>query len=245
MSAVADVAIFVPAYNAAAHLRQLVARIPQTLWPRIAVVWIIDDGSTDATAAIAQEIAAQGLPVRLHSFDVNRGYGAVVKQGMALCYHSDAEYTVCLHGDGQYPPELLERMLTAMKDKNLDVLQGSRHARNTALQGGMPLYKYVAGRILTIAENLVFGLRLSDYHSGYLCYSRKLLDTVDVQPLSPSFTIDLEIIAAARRAALAIGEYPIPTRYADEISYLNPVGYGLRVLGVLARYLGGGYRSCF
>jgi hypothetical protein len=66
-----------------------------------------------------------------------------------------------------------------------------------------------------------------------------------VQPLSPSFTIDLEIIAAARRAALAIGEYPIPTRYADEISYLNPVGYGLRVLGVLARYLGGGYRSCF
>jgi glycosyltransferase involved in cell wall biosynthesis len=245
MSAAADVAIFVPAYNAAAHLRQLIARIPATLWPRIAVLWVIDDGSTDATPSVVSDIAAQGLPVRLHSFATNRGYGAVVKQGIALCDHSDAAFTVCLHGDGQYPPELLEQMLAVMKERGLDVLQGSRHARNTALQGGMPLYKYVAGRLLTRIENRVFGLRLTDYHSGYLCYSRKLLDTVDVQPLSGSFTIDLEIIAAARRAALAIGEYPIPTRYADEISYLNPLGYGLRVLGVMARYLGGGYRSCF
>ena len=106
----------------------------------------------------------------------------------------------------------------------------------------MPVYKYIAGRILTALENTVFGLGLTDYHSGYLCYSRRAMLAVPFDRLSDSFDFDLEVIACARARGMGVAEIPIPTRYAGEKSNLNPITYGLRVLRVLARYLAGGYR---
>jgi hypothetical protein len=129
-----------------------------------------------------------------------------------------------------------------MEKTGLDLLQGSRIASGTALSGGMPLYKYIAGRILSALENRIFGLALTDYHSGFLVYGRRIFTTVKFEGLSSSFDFDLEMIASARAAGLAIGEIPIPTRYADEKSYLNPVAYGFRVLGVIVRFLLGRYR---
>jgi hypothetical protein len=105
----------------------------------------------------------------------------------------------------------------------------------------MPLYKYVAGRLLTAIENRVLGLRLTDYHSGFLVYSRKALETLPFHRLSTGFDFDLEVIASARAAGMKVGEKPIPTRYAGERSYLNPVTYGLRVLWVLVKYKIGRY----
>jgi len=149
---------------------------------------------------------------------------------------------VCLHGDGQYPPEQIPRFVSTMVGDGFDILQGSRIASGTALSGGMPLYKYIANRSLTFCENIVFGLRMSDYHSGYLMYSRRALDALPFGSLSTSFDFDLEVIASARARGMRVGELAIPTRYADEVSNLNPIGYGLRVLRVMARYLRGRYR---
>jgi hypothetical protein len=150
---------------------------------------------------------------------------------------------VCLHGDGQYPSEEIGRFARHLTEQGYDLLQGSRIASGSALRGGMPLYKYAAGRALTWLENRVFGMRMSDYHSGFLCYGMRALGAIRFDRLSRSFDFDLEVIAVARSLGLRVGELPIPTRYADEVSHLNPATYGLSVLRVLARYLLRRYRQ--
>jgi len=229
--------MFVPAYNAGKHLEWVIHRIPESMWEAIVSVWIINDGSTDNTKDVAERLSSTNEKIHLFSFDQNRGYGAVVKKGLTLCREDTCDIAVCLHGDGQYPPEAMPGFVEAMQTKRYDILQGSRIASHTAIKGGMPLYKYVAGRILTFFENLVFGLNMTDYHSGYLYYSRRALDTLPFETLSGSFDFDLEVIASARARGYAIGELSIPTHYGDEISHLNPVGYGLHVVRVMIKYL--------
>jgi glycosyltransferase involved in cell wall biosynthesis len=236
-----DVSVFVPAYNAEAYLEAVIARIPEPFWLRIMSVWIVNDGSTDGTVALARKLARQEPKIRVYSFALNRGYGEAVRKGLMLCGAEGASYAVCMHADGQYPPETIPRFVEEMESRGLDVLQGSRIASGTALSGGMPLYKYVANRILTFFENRMFGLSMSDFHSGYLVYSRRALDTIAFDRLSAGFDFDLEVIAAARALGLAIGELPVPTRYAGEKSYVNPVLYGVRCCAVMAKYRAGRY----
>ena len=138
---------------------------------------------------------------------------------------------------------MLPGLLQAMAARGLDLLQGSRIASGTALSGGMPLYKYLANAGLNVLENLTFGLGMTDYHSGYLVYGPRALAAIPFDRLSDSFDFDLEVIASARAAGLAVGEAPIPTHYGDEISHLRPLPYGLRVLRVLWRYRRGKYAS--
>ena len=118
----------------------------------------------------------------------------------------------------------------------------SRIAAGTALRGGMPLYKYVGNALLNSVENHTLGLSMTDYHSGYLVYGRRALD-LPFANLSDSFDFDLEVIASARARGLAVGEAPIPTHYGDEISHLNPLDYGLRVLRVMWNYRRGRYAA--
>jgi hypothetical protein len=150
---------------------------------------------------------------------------------------------VCVHADEQYPPEVIGDFVKEMELQNIDILQGSRIASGTALSGGMPLYKFIAGKALTIIENWVLGLRLTDYHSGMLLYSRRALDSIKFDMLSSSFDFDIEVLATAAATSLKVAELPIPTRYASEKSYLNPLTYGLRVLRVLFRYSCGYYKN--
>lgn len=232
-----------PAYNAARTIPQVIERVPESVWASLASFWIIDDGSTDDTADTIKQMQASHPHIRGVSFDVNRGYGSAVKEGLTRCRKDESDFIVCLHADGQYPPESIPEFMRVMKENNLDVLQGSRIASGTAISGGMPRYKYVAGRLLTWMENRVFGLSMTDYHSGFLMYSRRAIEQIPFQSLSPSFDIDLEIIASARAGGLSIGERPIPTRYADEESHLNPVGYGFRVLGVMGKFISGRYHG--
>lgn len=233
--------IFIPAYNAESTLGAVIARIPGDLWADIGTVTVIDDGSTDGTARVAEELMAKHPKLRLHRFERNRGYGQAVRRGLGFCRESGCEYSVCLHADGQYPPEKLVLFLAHMRRYRVDVLQGSRHKDGTARAGGMPRYKILAGKALTVLENLTFGLDMTDYHSGFLMYSRQALRAIPFERLSGYFDFDLEVIASARARGLHVSELPIPTRYAGEKSHLNPVWYGLRVLRVLIRYRMGRY----
>jgi glycosyltransferase involved in cell wall biosynthesis len=233
--------IFIPAYNAAATLPAVIDRIPKDLWADIGTVTVINDGSRDETAAVVERLCARYPKLRLHSFERNQGYGMAVRRGLGFCRESGCEYSACLHADGQYPPERLVQFLAHMQRRRLDVLQGSRHKEGTARAGGMPRYKIAAGKALTWMENLCFGLDLTDYHSGFLMYSRRALRSIPFERLSLYFDFDLEVIASARALGLRIDELAIPTRYADEKSYLNPVRYGFRVLRVMARYKLGKY----
>ena len=160
--------------------------------------------------------------VVLDSEPENRGYGAAVRRGLRLAVEGPADYVVCLHADGQYPPEKLPEFLPYMEKHGVDVLQGSRHKAGTAREGGMPLYKVVAGHILTWLENKTFGLQMTDYHSGFMLYSRRAVEQIPFDRLSTYFDFDLEVIASARARRLTVAEQAIPTRYADEESHPQP-----------------------
>lgn len=234
--------IVTPAYNAAEHIEKVASRLPRHVWPHIVSWWMIDDGATDNTGAIIDNLAMRNEKIRPLHFTANRGYGQAVREGLRGCLREECDFAACVHADGQYPPESVPEFVSVMQARRLDICQGSRIASGTALSGGMPLYKYIAGKVLTFFENIVFGLSMSDYHSGFLFYSRRALSRIPFDKLSESFDFDLEVIAYARAAGMNIGEAPISTRYAGERSYLNPITYGLRVLRVLSRYTRGVYR---
>lgn len=235
------IGIVIPAYNAQATLAGVVARIPAEIDSQLAAIWIVDDASRDRTRQLAVDLAAQRPIISVIEHAENRGYGGAMKSGLRAAALAEVDVVATLHADGQYAPERLPGLLDVMRARRLDILQGSRLAGGRALQGGMPLYKFVAGRLLTWGENRLFRLALSDYHSGYLLFARRALSAIRFDRLSDSFDFDLEMIASGRAAGLAIGEAPIPTHYGDEVSYLNPVTYGLRVLRIMARYAAGRY----
>ncbi len=236
--------IVIPAYNAAETLHGVLQRIPPELDGRITRIWIVNDGSTDDTKKVIHSLARDNPCIQAVHLARNQGYGKAMKRGLDEAAADDSQVVVCLHADGQYAPESLPGLLDFMEKNSLDLLQGSRLAKGTdALIGGMPMYKYIAGRVLVRLENMVFGLGMTDYHSGYMLYSRHALDIIDYNSLSNSFDFDLEMIANARALGLSIGEHPVPTRYADEVSYLNPVRYGLRVLRVCMNYKRGRYHA--
>lgn len=250
-----DYFIFVPAYNVENTLVEVLSKIDLSVLSR-AHVLVIDDGSRDGTVQAferflssfeqcderAEYALENARDLKSHfeylRFEQNSGYGAVVKKGIAEGLASGAAFIACLHGDGQYPAEKLGEFFAEMENNNLDLLQGSRHAiAGEAKRGGMPLHKRIGGAFLTALENIAFRVKLTDRHSGFIVYSSRFLKTVDLNRLSPSFDIDLELISIADAHRFAIAELPIPTRYADEKSNLNVVTYGLRVLRQIWRRL--------
>lgn len=230
------ISIFIPTYNASLHIESVVERIPLHHREK-SNIYIINDGSTDDTDAVLLKLSSKYQNIKIITFRKNQGYGAAVKAGLEQCDIDGADYAVCIHSDGQYPPEYIDEIVSEMIQKKIDLMQGSRIASGKALSGGMPIYKYIAGKILTAMENMVLGLHLTDYHSGYLIYSRKIIEKIDFKKLSNSFDFDLQVIVASRALKLSIAEFPIPTRYADEISYLNPIIYGFRVLKIIIQCL--------
>ena len=232
-----DYFIFVPAYNVENTLVEVLSKIDETVLSR-AHVLVIDDGSRDGTAKAFENACGLSPHFEYLKFEQNRGYGAVVKKGLAEGIASGAAFIACLHGDGQYPAEKLGEFFAEMENRNLDLLQGSRHAiAGEAKRGGMPFYKRIGGAFLTALENIAFRVKLTDRHSGFIVYSSRFLKTVDLNRLSPSFDIDLELISIADARHFSIAELPIPTRYAGEKSNLNVITYGLRVLRQIWRRL--------
>jgi len=234
-------AVIVPAFNAQSHLEDVLCRLVAAGLSALDRIIVVDDGSTDGTSTIADVMAGTIPQLTFIRRARNGGYGAAMKSGLNAARALGATRAASVHADGQYSPEVLGALLGALDSDRLDLLQGSRIAGGGALPGGMPIYKYAGNWILNKLERRVFSLPLTDFHSGYLVYGERALHQLPFDRLSDSFDFDMEVIASARARGLVIGEAPIPTRYADEISYLNPITYGLRVLRVMWRFKRGVY----
>ena len=221
-----------PAYNAAATLRQTVADVPEGAVDEIVLV---DDASRDETVAIAREL---GLTVIVH--DQNRGYGANQKTCYARALESGADYIVMIHPDYQYDSRLIPVAVEILRLGICDCVLGSRiRTRQETLAGGMPVYKYISNRLLTIVENIALGQNLGDFHSGFRAYSRKVLETIPFERNSNDFVFDSQFLAQAVAFGFKLGDIPVPVRYFAEASSINfrrSLKYGLATLGVLARY---------
>jgi glycosyltransferase involved in cell wall biosynthesis len=235
-------AIAIPAYNAAETLAGVFGRIPPEIVARVSRYIVVNDGSTDGTAAVAHRLRTRFPTLDLVEHAQNRGYGGAAQTGLTRALELGADLVAWLHGDGQYAPESLPALLAPLDADQADIVQGSRFRGGGALRGGMPVYKYVANRGLTWMENRVFGLRLAEYHSGYMLYRRAALEAIPFRSFTTrGFVFDQEMLVAARILGLRVVDLPIPTRYAGERSYLRPIPYGIAVLKLIGRYLRGDY----
>jgi len=234
------IVIVIPAYQAARTIADVFARLPAELGGEVRIV-VVNDGSSDDTGMVVRAIAADRTDTALIEHERNRGYAQAQKTGFRHALADGADVVALLHADGQYAPEELPRLLAPLLHDEADVVQGSRMRGGGALEGGMPLYKYVANRLLTALENRAFGLRMAEYHSGYMLYARRTLEAIPFDRLSDTFHFDGEMILMAAKRGLRIVELPIPTRYADETSHLQPIRYGLDVLRIIWQNARGGY----
>ncbi len=226
------VVVVMPAYNAAKTLQMTYRDLPHHI---VDHVILVDDGSVDDTVEIAKNL---GLEIFIH--DRNYGYGANQKTCYREALKAGAELIVMVHPDYQYDPTLLPQLVQPIVDGQADIVLGSRLLGGNALQQGMPWWKYIANRFLTKLENLVFGLRLAEYHTGYRAYRREALAAVNFEMNSDSFIFDQEIIAQFVEIGARFGEVPVPTRYfpqASSASFLQSSGYGLSILWLLVRYV--------
>lgn len=232
-----------PAYNAGKTIEQVFTRIPEEARNKISRYVVVDDGSTDNTLEVLGRLNQQFSNLVVLQHKKNMGYGAAEKTLLSYALEHEADIVILLHADGQYAPEKIPELIVPLETGQADIVQGSRMLGGGARQGGMPLYKYAANKTLTWIENLAFGLSMAEYHSGYMLYHRRALDSIDFNKLSGSFDFDLEMIVSAKVLGLRIKEMDIPTRYGDEVSHLNPIKYGVDVLKVVYRYRRGYYHD--
>lgn len=232
------VAVLVVAYNAEETLAAVLDRIPADFAARIASVIVCDDASTDATHDVATTYQrGSSLPLTIVRHPENLGYGGNQKFGYRWAIDHAMDLVVLLHGDGQYAPEELPRMVAPIVEDRADVVFGSRMMRRSdALRGGMPLYKFVGNTCLTAAQNALAGVRLTEWHSGYRAYRTSALAGVAFEANSDEFDFDTQIILQMIEAGRRIHEIPIPTFYGDEISRVNSIRYGLQILGHTLRF---------
>jgi len=227
------VIVVMPAYNAAQTLVDTFQSIPPD---SVDHVILVDDGSIDDTAVVASHLNLQ-LIVHPH----NAGYGANQKTCYMEALRQGADVIIMLHPDGQYDPVIIPQMIEAIKSGAGDFVMGSRFIPpQSALDGGMPRYKYLANRFLTTTENFVMGTSLSECHTGYRAYSRRLLETVPFLRNGNDFVFDTEMIFQANHFNFQFAEVPVTTKYFNEassISFSDSTTYGLKTLWVAVRYL--------
>src|SRR5271167_4386166 len=220
------IAVVMPAYNAEKTLEVTVGELPDLVDIRI----LVDDHSSDLTVDLARRL---GLLVFQH--DRNYGYG----RNQQTCYRealaAGADVVIMLHPDYQYTPLLVTAMASMVAHGIYDVVLGSRIIGGTALRGGMPIYKYVANRLLTAFENIFLGVKLSEYHTGYRAFSRQVLTQLPLLENSDDFVFDNQMLAQCAHFEFRIGEVSCPTKYFKEASSINfsrSVKYGFGCLNV-------------
>ena len=225
------IAVVMPAYNAEWTLEQTVKGLPDVVDIRI----LVDDCSCDQTAALSEK-----LGVRTFIHDANYGYG----RNQQTCYRealaAGADMVVMVHPDYQYTPTLVGAIAEMVASGAYDMALGSRILGAGALKGGMPIYKYIANRVLTALQNIFLGVKLSEYHTGFRAFSRELLETLPLLENSDDFVFDNQMIAQAVMFGFRIGEISCPTRYFKEASSINfrrSVKYCLGVLSTTAAFV--------
>ncbi len=225
------IAVVMPAYNAERTLERTVQELSDVVDIKI----LVDDSSSDQTAALSRKLGVQTF---VH--DANYGYG----RNQQTCYRealaAGADIVVMVHPDYQYTPLLVPAMAGMVASGVYDMVLASRILGTGALRGGMPLYKYIANRGLTAFQNIMLGVKLSEYHTGFRAFSRQLLETLPLLENSDDFVFDNQMIAQAVMFGFNIGEISCPTKYFEEASSINfkrSVQYGLGVLGTTFRFV--------
>jgi glycosyltransferase involved in cell wall biosynthesis len=235
------IVVVLPAFNAEKTLRRTFDEIPHDI---VDDVILTDDASSDQTVKIARELGIFTVTHRL-----NQGYGGNQKTCYSTALSRGADIVIMLHPDYQYAPRLVTAMASMIASKEYDVVLGSRILGNGALKGGMPRYKYVSNRILTLVQNLMVGQKLSEFHSGYRAWNRTVLERLPLQRCSDDFVFDNQMLVQAISCNFKIGEISCPTVYLPESSSINfrrSVIYGLGVLKISLSYWfhRWGIRSC-
>jgi 2-polyprenyl-3-methyl-5-hydroxy-6-metoxy-1,4-benzoquinol methylase len=227
-------------YNAGDLLRQTVDRIPIGLFDIISEIFVFDDASKDNTFEVGEELLRKSLwsgKLSLFKNPKNLGYGGNQKSGFTYGINRGMDYIVMLHGDGQYAPEHLPELLWAAAVQREPVVFGSRMVnRIDALKGGMPFYKWIGNQVLTKFENLILGLNLAEYHTGYRVYSTKVLRSISFLENTNDFHFDSQIIVQIRALGARIAEVPIKTFYGDEVSHVNGFLYAKDVCMSVLEY---------
>jgi glycosyltransferase involved in cell wall biosynthesis len=224
--------VVLPAYNAAKTLELTYREIPHDI---VDEVILVDDASRDDTAVRANEL---GIHTIIHS--ENRGYGGNQKTCYAEALSHGADVVVMVHPDYQYSPRLITAMASMVISGHYDVVLGSRILGGMALKGGMPFYKYLANRLLTLAENMALGVKLSEYHTGYRAFGRRVLESLPLDANSDDFVFDNEMLAQVVYFGFRIGEISCPTKYfkdASSINFRRSVKYGFGVLATSLKFL--------
>jgi glycosyltransferase involved in cell wall biosynthesis len=225
------IVVVLPAYNAARTLERTYVELPREV---VDEVILVDDASQDETSALARQL---GITTIVHAR--NLGYGGNQKTCYRNALERGADVVIMVHPDYQYTPALVTAMASMVALGIYDTVLGSRMLGTSALKGGMPRYKYAANRFLTLFQNIVVGRKLSEYHTGYRAFSRKVLETLPLEENSNDFVFDNEMLAQIIAFGYSIGEVSCPTRYNDDassISFSRSITYGLGVLGVCGRF---------
>ncbi len=226
------VIVVMPAYNAEKTVARTVADIPPG---SVNAIILVDDCSKDQTVSIAEKL---GLKVIRHT--QNLGYGGNQKTCYRAALEAGADIVVMIHPDYQYDARLVPYLTGLLKDNICDVVLGNRiRTRREALEGGMPAYKYISNRFLTIVENLFMGQNLGEWHSGLRAYTRRVLETIPWERNSNDFVFDCEFLVQASAFGFRLGDIPAPAHYFEEASSINffrSVRYGLESLKSILRY---------
>jgi len=225
------IVVVLPAYNASKTLEKTYREIP---FEFVDDVVLVDDASRDDTAEVAKRL---GIHTIVH--ETNKGYGGNQKTCYRTALGLGADIVVMLHPDYQYTPKLITAVSAMIAYGEFDAVLASRILGVGALKGGMPLYKYIANRVLTLVENYLLGHKLSEYHSGYRAFSRELLETLPLDENSDDFVFDNQMLAQIIWADFRIGEVSCPTKYFPEASSINfsrSVKYGFGVLGTAVSF---------
>lgn len=226
------VIIVLPAYNASDTLQKTYNEIPFDI---VDEVVLVDDNSTDETLRVAKEIGIK----HVIKHDQNKGYGANQKSCYKKALSLGGDIVVMLHPDYQYTPKLIHSMAYLIANDVYPVVMGSRILGKGALRGGMPMYKYIANRFLTLFQNIVIGQKLSEYHTGFRAFSAEVLNSLSLEHNSDDFIFDNQMLCQIFNKGFEIAEITCPTTYSSESSSINfqrSVTYGLGVLKVSIQY---------
>ena len=220
-----------PAYNAEKTLKKTYDEIPKDI---VDDIILTDDASQDKTVKLAQE-----LNIKTFVHTENRGYGGNQKTCYQAALESGADIVIMLHPDYQYNPKLIIPMAYMIAEEVFDTVIASRILGNKAMMGGMPLYKYISNRVLTLAENLIIQQKLSEYHTGYRAFSRKVLETIPLLENSDDFVFDNQMLCQILYFDFVVGEVSCPALYfpdASSISFSRSMTYGMGVMQTAMKY---------
>jgi glycosyltransferase involved in cell wall biosynthesis len=225
------VVVVMPAYNAEKTLKKTHAEVPRDIVDRVILV---DDASRDGTSVLARKLGIQTI---LHP--ANKGYGGNQKTCYAAALKAKADIVIMLHPDYQYTPLLIPAMAHLLASGLYDVALGSRILGGQALRGGMPLYKYVSNRFLTLSQNFLMGAKLSEYHTGYRAFTRKVLESLPLDRNSDDFIFDNQMLSQIHYRGFRIAEITCPAKYfpeASSINFIRSARYGLGCLGTAFQF---------